>query len=258
MAENRIKYMSWTEFDRRRKETDLAVIPSGAIEVYGPHLPLGSDIIVAEEVSRMLAERVPAVVGPSVEIGDSRALAAFPGTLVARPESLKAVYEDVCRSFVRWGFRRFFFVNTHVGNVAPLNQLAEGLQEAFGVRCAAIDWWRFVQPLSEGVVETAHPHGHASETGTSVLLYLAPEYVDMSRAPVVEPRYEDAYPDVFKYPDFDAYTPNGTIGDATAGSSEKGQRIVERAVDRMARFVETAFSERSRSGHALSPNTREG
>lgn len=237
MTESRIKYLSWEEFDARRKETDLVIVPSGAVEVYGPHLPLGSDIIVAEGVSRLLSEKVPSIVAPSVEVGDSTALDAFPGTLVVRPENLKAVYEDICRSFVGWGFKHFFFVNTHVGNVAPINQLSESLQREHGVKCAAIDWWRFVQPLSEGVVETGSPHGHASETGTSVLLHLAEGTVNMKKAPVVEARYEDRYPDIHKYPPFDAFTPNGTIGDGTAGSTEKGRVIVERAVDRMAEFL---------------------
>ena len=238
MTENRIKYMSWVEFDNRRKEADLVIFPSGAIEVYGPHLPLGSDIIVAEKVAQLVSEKVPSIVGPSVEVGDSAALDAFPGTLVTRPESLKAVYEDICRSFIKWGFRHFFFVNTHVGNVAPINQLAESLQNEFGVKCGAIDWWRFVQPLSEDVVETDSPHGHASETGTSVLLHLAEDTVNMSEAKVVEVQYDDQYPDIYKYMSFDSFTPNGTIGDGTMGSAEKGQIIVERAVGQMAEFIE--------------------
>jgi creatinine amidohydrolase len=238
--ESRIKHLSWTEFDRRRQETRLALVPSGAIEVYGPHLPLGSDIIVAERVAQLVAERVPSVVAPSVEIGDSTMLRAFPGTLVTAAEHLKAVYGDICRSLIGWGFRRFFFLNTHVGNVAPLNQLAEELQdEETDVRCAAIDWWRFVQhAATPGVVETHLANGHASGTGTSVLLHLAPEDVNMADAPVTEPLRDDRYPDIITYPAYDELTATGTIGDATAGSPQKGRRIVESAVDRIATFLE--------------------
>ena len=78
MAESRIKFLSWIEFDKKRQETGLVVIPSGAIEVYGPHMPLGTDIIVAEKISQLIAERVPAIVGPSIEVGESKGLSAFP------------------------------------------------------------------------------------------------------------------------------------------------------------------------------------
>jgi creatinine amidohydrolase len=237
MAENRIKYLTWLEFDRRRKDTSLVILPSGAIEVYGPHMPLGSDIIVAEKISQLIADRIPAIVGPSVEIGDSKALSAFPGTLVAKPENLKAIYRDICMSFVEWGFKRILFMNSHLGNIPPLNQLGEELEYDLGIRCGAVPWWQFIPSVSKDILETKNPHAHASEAGTSVLLFLAPEYVDMSQAKSVPPSYEDKFQDIFKYLPFDAFTPNGTIGDATAGSTKKGKLIVERAVDRIIEFI---------------------
>jgi len=237
MAENRVKYMSWIEFDKRRKQTSLVILPSGAIEVYGPHLPLGSDILVAQRISELVAERITAIVGPCLEVGDSGGLSSFPGTLVVNPDNLKSVYRDICLSFIKWGFKSILFINSHLGNIAPLNQLGEELQGNHGVKCGAVAWWQFLPSVSEGILETKMPHGHASEAGTSVLLYLFPEYVDMKLATKVEPLYEDKYRDIFKYLPFDAYTPNGMIGDATAGSAEKGKRLVERAVDRIVHFT---------------------
>ena len=237
MVENRIKYLSWVEFDKRRKETSLVILPSGAIEVYGPHLPLGSDILVAQKISELVAERVNAIVGPCVEIGDSGALSSFPGTLVMNPDNLKAAYRDICMSFIKWGFKSILFLNTHLGNIAPLNQLGEELQTNQGIKCGTVAWWQFLPSVSEGILETKAPHGHASEAGTSVLSYLFPEYVDMNLAAEVEPTYKDDYKDIFKYLPFTAYTPNGIIGDARAGSAEKGERLVERAVDRIVHFV---------------------
>ena len=237
MAENRIKWMSWVEFDKRRKETQLAILPSGAVEVYGPHLPLGSDIIIAEKISQLIADRIPAIVGPSIEIGESKGLSAFPGTLVISPENLKAAYKDICVSLIKWGFKSLFFVNTHLGNVVPLNQLAVELQEEHGVKCGAVDWWRFLQGISQGIVESNLAHGHASETGTSIMLYLAPEYVHADQITKTDSLYDDKYPDIIKYPPFTAYTSNGLIGDATKGSREKGKLIVEKAVDRLVNFI---------------------
>lgn len=239
--ENRIKYMTWTEFDKRRKETKTVIIPSGAIEVYGPHLPLGSDIIVAEKVAQLVAEKVNAIVGPSVEIGESAALYAFPGTLVTEPENLKAVYRDICKSFIKWGFDKIFILNTHLGNTVPLNQLLQELQDTYGVKCASIGWWQYIPHLSQDIFTTPAPHGHASEAGTSVLLYLCPEHVDISQAPCNYSLYQDPYPHITKFLSFDKFTSNGTIGDATAGSAEKGKQVVERAVAEIAEFIKNVL-----------------
>jgi creatinine amidohydrolase len=83
-----IMEVSWQAFDAKRKETDLAILPLGAVEVYGPHLPLGSDAIVAERVARLVAERTGGIVMPVVPVGYSRSLADFPGTLNVSPAAL--------------------------------------------------------------------------------------------------------------------------------------------------------------------------
>ena len=239
--ENRIKYMSWTEFDKRRKETKTVIIPSGAIEVYGPHLPLGSDIIVAEKVAQLVAEKVNAIVGPSVEIGESNALYAFPGTLITKPENLKAIYKDICKSFIKWGFDKIFILNTHLGNTVPLNEILEELRDEYDVKCGSVGWWQYIPSLSKDIFTTPAPHGHASEAGTSVLLHLCPEAVDMSKASTNESLYKDQYPNIIKYLTFDKFTNNGTIGDAKAGSAEKGKIVVERGVNEIVNFIKNVL-----------------
>ncbi|MFE1629143.1 creatininase family protein [Brevibacillus reuszeri] len=84
---NYMKEMSWTTFVERTKETDLVLLPTGACEVYGPHLPLGSDLLVATKIAEKVATRVNAIIGPALEVGDSSALDDFPGTITIRPES---------------------------------------------------------------------------------------------------------------------------------------------------------------------------
>jgi creatinine amidohydrolase len=237
--------MSWTVFDQRRRETDLVIIPTGAIEVYGPHLPLGTDTIVAEEISRLVAQKVDAIIGPTIEAGDSTSLNIFPGTLTIKPENFKAYLRDICESFIKWGFRYFLFLNTHLGNVSPINQISEDLQQIYGVKCAQIDWWRFVQPQGEGILTYSGymAHGHASECGTSIMLYLRPELVDTKKIGKTIPKndYYNIFPDIIKYPRLDFITDSGMIGDATAATAEKGKLIVEKCVNRIIQFINTSF-----------------
>ena len=242
-----IKEMTWMEFDRLRKETDIAIIPIGATEVYGPHLPLGSDIIVCEEVSKIIAEKLKVLIGPSMTVGDSKCLDEFPGTLVARPESFENYLMDICESLIKWGFKKFFFFNSHVTNVSLIEHICEKLTDR-GFLCAQIDWWRFVKPMSIGIAdyEGDMAHGHASEVGTSCMLYLREDLVEKDKIEDQESLFDNKYPDFITYEDFDEYTKSGILGMATVASKEKGEKIVTKCVDRIVEFLTEMFGAQPR------------
>jgi creatinine amidohydrolase len=230
--------MNWVDFDALRKETDLVLIPFGAVEVYGPHLPMGADGISTTALSVRVAEEEPAFVAPLIPIGYSKGLMDFPGTLNVRPSSLVEYARDVAESFIHWGARRVLFINGHAGNVPYLSELAVQLQEQHGVRCAQVDWWRFIQPLVEDLVEAEQlPHGHASEFGTSVMLHLAGEHVKMDRAAKSPPKSQDQYPDFLRPRRYGDSTDNGIVGDGTLGTAEKGEETLNRAVARVLEFI---------------------
>lgn len=77
----RMDQMSWSEFDQRRKETDTIIVPTGACEIYGPHLPMGADAIAAMAISERVAERTGALIAPMIPIGESNSLTCYPGTI---------------------------------------------------------------------------------------------------------------------------------------------------------------------------------
>ncbi len=233
-----VQHLTWVDFDALRRETDLVLIPLGAVEVYGPHLPMGADGIATLALAQRVAEQVPAFVAPLIPVGFSRSLAEFPGTLSVRPQSLLAYTRDVAESFIRWGCRRILFVNGHAGNVPYLNELALELEATHPVRCAQIDWWRFIQPLVEDLVESdVLPHGHAAEFGTSVMLHLVPEHVRMERAVRTEPAVTDSFADFLRPRSYRAQTETGVLGDATKGTAEKGAEVLRRAVERVVTFI---------------------
>jgi creatinine amidohydrolase len=235
-----VQEMNWVDFDALRAETDVVLIPLGAVEVYGPHLPLGADGMATAALARRVAEQVPAFVAPLIPVGYSAALEEFPGTLSVRPSSLVAYTRDVAESFIGWGCRRILFVNGHAGNVPYLNELSRDLTAAYGVRCAQIDWWRFIQPLVQDLVEgDLLPHGHASEFGTSVMLHLVPDHVKGERAVRTPPATADPFPDFLRPGSYRALTATGVLGDGTLGSAEKGEATMRRAVARIVAFLES-------------------
>jgi creatinine amidohydrolase len=230
--------MNWVDFEAFQEQTDLVLIPFGAVEVYGPHLPLGADGIATTALAEGVAEQVPAFVAPLIPIGFSESLAEFPGTLSVQPESLIAYARDVTESFIRWGCRRIVFVNGHAGNVPYLNELARQLEEEYEVRCAQIDWWRFIPSLVEDLVESdILPHGHASEFGTSVMLHLVPDAVKMERAVRTEPALKEEFPDFLRPKSYRELSATGLLGDGRCGTAEKGAETMRRAVARTVAFL---------------------
>ncbi|HWP51913.1 MAG TPA: creatininase family protein, partial [Clostridia bacterium] len=89
MSVYEISEMTWNEFHERCKKTHTVILPMGAIECYGPHLPMSTDTKVAQKVAELVANQTGAFIGPTLSVGDSVSLAMFPGTLCVRPESFK-------------------------------------------------------------------------------------------------------------------------------------------------------------------------
>ncbi|MEK4327543.1 creatininase family protein [Paenibacillus sp. FSL R7-0297] len=235
---NYLKEMSWAAFTERKNETDLAIIPVGAIEPYGHHLPMGSDTLVASRLAERVAARTGAVIGPVLEAGDSAMLDEFPGTITISPESFKGYLNDVMNSLLKWGFKDFLFLNGHAGNVGIISQIAYSLRERTGIRKAQIDIWRFMQTVDQDVLQSgALAHSHAGEAGTSVMLALYPELVHMELARSVQRKSPDAFPEIMKYGKLSDNSEWGTMGNSTLATAEKGHHLVDHAVDRMVRFL---------------------
>lgn len=243
---NWIKLMSSSEFAERKKTCDTVIIPVGATEVYGPHMPLGSDIIAAQGIAELVAEKTNAMIGPSLEVGESYSLTKYPGTMYLRPTTWMAVIEDFMTSLLHLGFKNFMFINGHAGNVPMVGLVCRPLERSLGIKTAQVDWWRFTREQALGVCDTTGwmCHGHASECGTSVMLHLHPEYVDMSKALCVLPKEGEAfgkYDDFVDYTVFNETTDCGILGDATIATAEKGKAVVERCVNRIVQYMNEKF-----------------
>lgn len=236
---NFMKEMSWTAFLERKKGTNLVIIPTGAFEVYGPHLPLGSDTLVAVKLAEMLSHRVNGLIGPTLEVGDSAMLDEFPGTITIKPESFKAYLLDIVNSLMRWGFKDFLFINAHAGNVPVISQIAYMLRNNEEIRRAQIDFWRFVKAQDQGVLESGETaHSHASEAGTSVMMYLYPDLCDTEKWVNEPKKIKDNFPEIIKYGKLSSNTQSGTVGNAMLATKDKGEVLVQRSLDRIVSFLE--------------------
>lgn len=236
---------AWVDCADRLTRTQLALIPVGAVEVYGPHLPQGTDGIAAAAICAVVAERRECVVAPLVPVGWSESLASFPGTLSVPPDVLKAYCGAVVSSLFRWGITRILFVDGHLGNVACLQDLClEQDRPAQGRRAAHIDLWRFIQPFTADLLQSpSWKFGHAGEVMTAVMLHLRPDLVTMARAGRFLPEPRNAPPGLFVPQSYRAFAPDGFLGDASIGTAEVGRMIVDRCVEHILAFLDQEFLE---------------
>ena len=157
----------------------LAILPVGATEQHGPHLPSGTDAFHAEWIARKaalsLADDLAVVVTPTVPFGQSQHHLPFGGTLSLSPATFEAVLRDLCRSLAACGFQRIFILNGHGGNHDIVQIVANevALNHRINVGCGS--WWLMAhQALVEAEVSDDAP-GHAGVFETSIMLALRPE-----------------------------------------------------------------------------------
>lgn len=227
----------------------VVVLPTGAIEHHGPHLPLGTDHVMAEAVAnaavgRAVERGVDAWVLPPLAYTKSDEHSWAPGTMWLTAESLMATLVDLGRSVAATRARRLVFLNGHGGNVALLNVAIRELRRRFGLQTFMMG---FPVPPGDGV-DGPDELGYGIHGGhgeTSLMLHLRPELVDLSLARRSVPEHLAAYPRVgfhstpviFGWLSND-FGPSGVIGDPTGANAEHGATLFEHAVEESARSLE--------------------
>lgn len=172
-------YEEVAALDRARA---VAIIPLGATEAHGPHLPLSTDVIIAEAMARAGAERlaargVPVAVVPTVALTPVPFAAAFAGSLGVRGETLVAVLEDLADALASHGFTRLAFVSAHLdpAHIGAVYEAVETMREN-GLRVAFPDLTRKPWALRLGD-EFLSGACHAGRFETSIVLAERPELV---------------------------------------------------------------------------------
>lgn len=219
------------------------IIPTGSCEIYGPHLPMGTDLLAAQGIAERIAQRTGFLIAPAIEMGESSALSAFPCTFAMPRHILEDYLDFLVGKLVSDGVKRIVCLTGHAGNVDTVSYIAKKYLHTHGLQSCQIDWWRFARTHSDGILTNtgSMAHGHASECGTSVMLHLYPDLVDRRSALPVTVPTDDAFPDVIQYAPFSARTENGCIGAAADASAEKGAQLVEVCVERILAYLETVW-----------------
>jgi creatinine amidohydrolase len=249
------------------KTKDLILIPMASTEQHGPHLPLKTDTVTAEEVARRVAQQIQVLYTPCIWMGYSPQHLHEPGkgrgTITLRAETLLNLMYDVARSLIHHGFNRLIFVNGHGSNVKVVDPVLRRLRYETGALIGFVkpymeNYVGLMQGLMENPLEET-PGWHASELETSQMLahdvVEGTDYVRMDRAektlahiPAFLPRSfakKDGMPDVefegykyFHFPmDHHEFIESGTIGNPLRATAAKGEEALRRYADHVAKGV---------------------
>jgi creatinine amidohydrolase len=232
--------LTFPEIAGKLKASSILCLPVGAIEQHGAHLPLNTDVVVAEEVTRALIARLGDQCDlwqlPTLAISLSREHDWAPGTLSLSVQTFAALLKETAREIVRaLPARNLAIVNGHGGNRGILENLLHELHGDLGLNACVIHPF----DLAHAADDAALPDVHGGAGETSVMLALAPDLVrtDMiASAPPPSPESVAAliFDRGVTWPwrsDDPRLARTGIIGDPGAASAERGSAMVERMVE---------------------------
>lgn len=248
--------LTWPDIEAHLTGDDVALVPIGATEQHGRHLPLLTDTGWAIAAAEGAAVRAGALAAPPQHVGWSPHHLGFPGSLTLRPETLTAVTLDICESLVHHGFRRIVIVNgNRIANLPPLEIAASKLRHKTGALAVVADVGLIAKEEIAAIRES-EPGGldHAGESETAFMLAWRPELVDMTKAETVIPPRRSAFNETVEFePEFDGNSvsvirtaadnprgpeTSGVSGDALAATPEKGTTIIEAIVANLVRLID--------------------
>lgn len=232
--------LTWQQAERILTPEAVIVIPLGAeAKEHGPHLRLDNDARLAAYYRDRVLAASNVVMAPTVNYHFYPAFVEYPGSTHLRFETARDLIVDVVRSLAAYGPRRFYVLNTGVSTVRPLTAAAEVLKSD-GIIFAFTNVLQ-VGAAAEATVRQQARGTHADEIETSMMLYMYPDRVDMSKA--VKDDAPQGTGGLSRVPGTaKTYSPSGTWGDATLATREKGRVVVEAIVAETLQEIESLRS----------------
>jgi creatinine amidohydrolase len=230
-----LENLTWQEAEQVLTPSTIVVIPMGAqAKEHGPHLKLNNDFVMAEYFKRRVLASAAVVMAPTINYGFYPAFVEYPGSTTVPLETARDTVLGIVRTLAGHGPKRFYILNTGVSTVRALGPAVE-IAAKEGIIVSFFEWGSIA-----GIEKTVlkQPEGtHADEGETSMMLYIAPESVNMKKAVKdIEPRNGDG-PLRRTQGLPGRYSKSGSYGDPTLATREKGRVLVEAAVSVMLREI---------------------
>ena len=231
----------------------IAVLPLGAIEQHGPHLPVSTDTDIVSQISIAAEKRLAAdiLLCPTLAFGSSHHHLSFGGTLSILVGTYTQLIVELTESLIQSGFRRIVLLNGHGGNITPVKQALTILSNKYDVsvqpNIVLVTYWELAGKIFAGDPPMESPAlSHACEYETSLVMHLFPEKVLSERIERSKRAkgngyvpWEDDLPyrgvTMVKQTEF--ISDNGSSGEPGLGTAEKGKHLFDNAVESLVEFL---------------------
>jgi creatinine amidohydrolase len=255
-TEYRYEKLTWPEINDAVDLGKVCILPCGAVEQHGPHLPLDVDLVCPGGVAKGAGQAMPdkILVLPIVAYGYTGHVMDFPGTINNDFEHFMHHVLDITKSLAYHGFKKIILLNGHGSNWPNLDLVARRTNLETDAECTPICWWQLlnVDPaFMKGWRESKFPGGcaHACELETSLYMYLDGDNVrtDLIKNGDISFNNDNS---PFNWVDLlgagpattiswtSSYSDTGVLGEAELATAEKGKRAYEEAVKQLCRYVE--------------------
>lgn len=250
------EHLSWPEIRERLKEVDIAILPCGAIEQHGPHLPVDIDYFdarhLAIQVASACSDPKPFVL-PSIPFGVSYHHQDFKGTISVTNEALSRFVYDIGMSLAQNGIRKLLILNGHGDNAPTLNFAAQMINRDAHI-FVCVDTGETSDEDLYQLAETPNDI-HAGEIETSTTLAIRPDMVRMDKAVDEIPRFGSQYMDFTSayglpwYVRTQKISKSGVIGAPSRATAQKGKQMWDIMVDHLVKFIEDIKSSKLEDLH---------
>ena len=242
-------HLTRVEFENNSDK--VVVLPIGSTEQHGPHLPLGVDSYIAEDIAKHLAKVTDIIIAPTITYGyKSKPLSGggplFKGTIDLNGETLIHLVTDILCEFARDGFNKIFIENAHFENQAFIEEAMDLATAQFPkLKVVQSNWWdvldqKTVDEIFKDVPFPGWALEHAAITETSLMMYLEPDLVRTELMPTevkaqalpysVYPAHHDLVPDC------------GVLASPVGYTKEKGKLIVDKAIEGFIKIFKKEFN----------------
>lgn len=234
---------TWPTIAEMMDSASVALLPIGSTEQHGPHLPTGTDHVIAKALATAASERTDAFRLPTLPIGVSGHHRHFPGTLWVDGPRFRQFVRNWSKNIAAHDIRKIIFVNAHGGNVEPLREVGRDLHRE---EVAFATEWMWNESIPDLVAESfERPGPHAGPKETAMMLHIDPETVDTES---LEHARDHGVSD-FDFADFTVHgsrihydtidnSPNGSFGDPTEATAAIGEQLFTAARDELVALVE--------------------
>jgi creatinine amidohydrolase len=236
--------LTWPQVNEAVKQHKLVLVPMGAIEQHGPHLPIDTDNVIVGSICAEAAARQPGEIlcAPTVHYGFNEHNMEFPGTISIATTHLLAYCVDIGTSLARQGFTHILWVNGHGSNSSISHLIAREITNNTPALSAAANWWDITWAAIDRIrTGEAESIAHACEVETSLYMYLRPDEIDIGAIADELPWRQGGPAWLYSgmAPGFPVHFVNnlsrvsetGVWGRPTLATAEKGKQLFESAVE---------------------------